>query len=63
MNQEVETLAMAYAQLLIEYHVLEQHCKTSDLQQDKAAFRNARDAMYDAQNALDAACVAAASAQ
>lgn len=55
---EYQLLALQYADSLVTYAELDAHCKTSTLREDQLAFRAARDAMYDLQNALYAAAVA-----
>ena len=55
MNQVVTDLALKYAQALTEFHFLETHANESGLCEDLYKFRDARDELYDAQNALDAA--------
>ena len=56
MNSTVQELALAYAAALTEYHEAMQ----SDVCDRERWVRSARDAMYDAQNALNAACERAA---
>lgn len=53
MNEALKTAALAYATALVEFYEMEEHCKTSTLQQDHSALRNARNALYTAQDALD----------
>jgi hypothetical protein len=55
----VQELAQRYAEALVEFHELDQHVRAagdSPLRQDVSARRTARDAIYDAQQALDEAC-------
>jgi hypothetical protein len=55
----VQELAQQYAEALVEFHELDQHVKTAGtnaLRQDVSVLREARDAMYVAQSALDEAC-------
>jgi hypothetical protein len=56
MNYTVQELALHYANTLVEYHEAMQ----SDVCDKERWVRSARDAMYDAQNALNAACERAA---
>jgi hypothetical protein len=48
----VQTLALQYAQALVEFHEAQQ----SDVCDKDRWVREARDAMYDAQNTLNEAC-------
>jgi hypothetical protein len=51
----VQELAQHYAETLVEFHSLNQHVQAAGeqaLRQDMSALRVARDAMYDAQQAL-----------
>ena len=55
----VQELAQQYAKALVEFHELDQHVRAAGdcpLRQDVSALRTARDAIYDTQQALDAAC-------
>jgi hypothetical protein len=55
----VQELAQRYAEALVEFHELDQHVRAAGdqaLRQDVSALREARDAMYVAQQALDEAC-------
>lgn len=52
MNYTVQELALKYAEALVEFHEATQ----SDVCDKDRWVREARDAMYDAQSALDAAC-------
>ena len=55
----VQELAQQYAEALVEFHALDQHVRAAGeqaLRQDVSALRDARDAMYAAQLALDEAC-------
>lgn len=69
-NEHVSLLAIAYAEALVKYHESRLHNQGSSLREDQFAFNRAedqfafnraRDAMYDAQNQLDAAARAYAS--
>lgn len=55
----VQELAQQYAETLVEFHELDQHVRAAGeqaLRQDVSALRDARDAMYAAQLALNEAC-------
>ena len=55
----VQELAQHYAEALVEFHALDQHVRAAGdhaLRQDVSALREARDAMYAAQLALNEAC-------
>ena len=52
MNFTVQELAMKYAEALVEYH----EAQNSTVCDKDRWVREARDAMYDAQNALNEAC-------
>ena len=54
---KINTLALAYAAALVEFHATTKWTKGSDLRQDKVAHFKARDVMYTAQEALNTACV------
>ena len=54
---KVNALALTYAAALVEFYATAKWTKDSDLHQDKVAQRKARDAMYNAQEALNTACV------
>ena len=66
MSQTLQTLALEYAAALLDWHELSLHCNRSEkvhgtvLREDENAARKARDAMYDAQQALDNAALAEA---
>jgi hypothetical protein len=50
---KLNTAALAYANVLVQYHELRVHCETSTLREDKQALRDAYDQLYAAQNQLD----------
>ena len=52
MNYTVQELALKYAEALVEYH----EAQNSTVCDKDRWVREARDAMHDAQNALDEAC-------
>ena len=52
MTYTVQELALRYAEALVEYH----EANRSDVCDKARWVREARDAMYDAQTALNAAC-------
>ena len=56
MTYTVQELALQYAEKLVAYH----EAQKSDWSDKERAVRSARDEMYDAQNALNAACEQAA---
>jgi hypothetical protein len=56
MTYTVQELALQYAEKLTAYH----EAQKSDWSNKERALRVARDEMYDAQNALNAACERAA---
>jgi hypothetical protein len=58
MTYTVQELALQYAERLVEFHELDQHVREAGehaLRSDVAELRMARDAMYDAQDALNTA--------
>lgn len=56
MTYTVQELALQYAETLVEYH----EAQKSDVCDRERWVRNARDAMYNAQTALNQACERAA---
>jgi hypothetical protein len=56
MTYTVQELALRYAETLVEYH----EAQKSDVCDKERWVRTARDAMYNAQTALNAACERAA---
>ena len=66
MTYTVQELALQYAETLVRYHEVNQHVEAARkahgtaLREDELELRRARDDMYDAQNALNAACERAA---
>jgi hypothetical protein len=60
MTYTVQELALQYAERLVEFHELDQHVRAAGeaaLRQDVSELRMARDRMYDAQDALNAAAL------
>lgn len=63
MTYTVQELALQYAEKLVEFHELDLHVKAAGanaLRQDVSALRVARDELYDAQDALNAAALRSA---
>jgi hypothetical protein len=55
-REHMENLAVRYANALVRYHELTEHCKTSDLREDQRALRYATDDMFELQTMLSRVC-------